>query len=330
MKTTALLATGVDRVELVGTNIPDPGPDEVLLETIYTAISPGTELRCLAGRQHSGSFPCILGYSMVGRVIARGACVSLPEGTVVFCHGTERADYPRLWGAHIGHAVRSAATAFPLPPGMEPLEAALAKVAAIAYRGVRDARTQPHENVAVVGLGLIGQLAARLHRLAGARVIAVDLDASRVSVACAAGIDARQPRGDLSEAFVAAQPDGADVVVDSTGAVAVLQKAVRLAKSKPWDDTLTESTRLVIQGSYAGDVVFDYHEAFCRELTVLLPRDQQPRDLRAVLGFIADGRLKTRDLISEICAPADAPTVYAALRAARSGLITAVFDWSKR
>ncbi|HVU23782.1 MAG TPA: zinc-binding alcohol dehydrogenase [Opitutus sp.] len=329
MKTTALFMTGIDRVELIDANVPDPGPDDVVVESLHTAISPGTELRCLAGRQHGGTFPFIPGYSMVGRVIARGARAAIAEGTNVFCLGTERADRPLLWGAHIGHAVRPAASVFPLPADADPHDFALAKVAAIAYRGVRVAQTRPHEEVAVVGLGLIGQLAARLHRLAGARVVAADLDASRVAVARSAGVDAHVPASGLRETFARAQPHGADVVVDSTGAGPVLQQTLQLAKPKPWDDTVTEPTRLVIQGSYADDVVFDYHEAFCRELTVFLPRDHQPRDLVSVLSFIADGRLRTRDLVSEIRPPREAPAVYAALRAAQPGLITAVFDWSR-
>jgi 2-desacetyl-2-hydroxyethyl bacteriochlorophyllide A dehydrogenase len=327
MKTTALLATGIDRVELVDTNIPEPGPDELVVEARYTAISPGTEMRCLAGRQIGVSFPYIPGYSMVGRVTARGRGVTIPERAIVFCQGTEKADRALAWGGHIAHALRSASSVFPLPGGVEPLNAALAKLAAIAYRGVRVAKTRPHEEVAVVGLGPIGQLSARLHRLAGARVVAADLDASRVALAKSAGIEAVVPSEGLVQAFAQRQPNGADVVVDSTGAAPVLQQSVRLVKSKAWDNSLTEPARLVIQGSYAENVIFDYHQAFYRELSVLFPRDNQARDIEAVLRFIAGGQLNSRDLISEVCKPQEAPRIYGALRAAKPGLLSAVFDW---
>jgi 2-desacetyl-2-hydroxyethyl bacteriochlorophyllide A dehydrogenase len=327
MKTTALLATGIDHVELVEANIPEPGPGELVVEARYTAISPGTEMRCLAGRQIGVSFPYIPGYSMIGRIAARGPGVMIPEGTLLFCQGTEKADRVLAWGGHIAHALRSASSVFPLPPGVDPLNAALAKLAAIAYRGVRVAKTQSHEEVAIVGLGPIGQLSARLHRLAGARVVAADLDASRVALAQSAGIEALVPAEGLVQAFVQRQPNGADVVVDSTGAPPVLQQSVRLVKSKPWDNSLTEPARLVIQGSYAENVIFDYHQAFYRELSVLFPRDNQARDIEAVLRFIAGGQLNTRDLISEVCKPQEALRIYAELRAAKPGLVTAVFDW---
>jgi 3-hydroxyethyl bacteriochlorophyllide a dehydrogenase len=327
MKTTALLVTDIDRVELVEARIPEPGPAQVIVEALYTAISPGTELRCLGGKQLGAAFPFVPGYSMVGHIVASGAGVGLAEGTLVFCTGTEKADRPLLWGAHIAHALCSADRLFALPTGVDPLDASLTKLAAIAYRGVRVAGTRPHDEVAVVGLGPIGQLAARLHALAGARIVAADLDSSRVAMAKSAGIEALVPDQGLVAAFRAVQPQGADVVVDSTGAVAVLQQSVLLARMKPWDDALTEPARLVIQGSCAENVIFDYHQAFFRELSVHFPRDNQPRDIRAVLRLLAGGRLKTRDLVTQLGQPADAQEIYTSLRAAKPGLLTTVFQW---
>ena len=327
MKTTALFVTAKDHVELVEAKVPEPEAGEVLIEALYTAISPGTELRCFAGQQVRLGFPFIPGYSMVGRIAKCAAGVTLAEGDLVFCLGTEKADRPLGWGAHLGHAVRQAATVYPLPAGLDPLDAALAKLAAIAYRGVRVAQPLPHDQVAVLGLGPIGQLSARLHALTGARVVAADVRADRVELARGAGLEAVVPQGGLVATFAALQPGGADVVVDTTGALSVLSQAVLLGKPKPWSDALTEPTRLVVQGSFPADVAFDYHEAFYRELTVLFPRDHGIHDLRTVLRLIAASRLKTRDLISRVCSPAEAPGIYTALRAAQPGLLTAVFKW---
>lgn len=329
MKTAALLATGIDRVELVEAQVPEPDAGEVLTETLYSVISPGTELRCLAGKPPASGFPYVPGYSAVGRIIARGAGVALEEGTLVFCRGTEKSDRPLLWGAHSSHALCAANAVFVLPSGTDPLDAVFAKLAAIAYRGVRVAGTQSHDEVAVLGLGPIGQLAARLHALTGARTVAADVDPLRVAVAQAAGIEAMVAGESLIDSFRRVQPQGADVVVDATGAVAVLRKAVLLARAKPWDNSITEPARLVVQGSYPGDVAFDYHDAFARELSLLFPRDNQPRDIDTTLRLIATGKLRTRDLASEIADPVDAQAIYSALRAAKPGLLTAVFQWRK-
>jgi 3-hydroxyethyl bacteriochlorophyllide a dehydrogenase len=327
MKTTALLATALDRIEQVEIEVPAPAAGEVLVETWYSAISPGTEMRCLAGRQPNLGFPFVPGYSTVGRVIARGEGASLAEGTLVFCQGTTKANRPLAWGGHVGAAVQPESAVFPVPAGVDPVEAALTKLGAIAYRGVRVAQTKPHDEVAVVGLGIIGQLAARLHRLAGGRVVAGDVSPERVALAEAAGIEAVRPTDGLVAAFATRQPKGADVVVDSTGVPSVLPQSVQLAKMKPWDNALHEPSRLVVQGSYSADVAFDYHQAFFRELAVHFPRDCQPRDLQLVLRFLAGGQLHVRDLVSDVRPPAEAQAVYSALRAARPGLVTAVFQW---
>jgi len=131
------------------------------------------------------------------------------------CSARERkkADRPLAWGAHIAHALCGEGSVFPLPAGVDLLEAALSKLGAIAYRGVRAAGTRPHEEVAVVGLGPIGQLAARLHGLTGARVVAVDVVPERVVLAKAAGIEAvRGETRDRRGIGIPATP-GADVVL---------------------------------------------------------------------------------------------------------------------
>lgn len=51
MQNRALLFAAPHQVSLGETTLPDPGPGEVLIETAFSCVSPGTELRCLAGRQ---------------------------------------------------------------------------------------------------------------------------------------------------------------------------------------------------------------------------------------------------------------------------------------
>jgi len=69
----------------------------------------------------------------------------------------------------------------------------------------------------------------------------------------------------------------------------VLQQSILLAKLKPWDNALTEPTRLIVQGSYPENVVFDYQQAFIRELAVHFPRDNQARDVQRCCAFSLAG-----------------------------------------
>jgi 2-desacetyl-2-hydroxyethyl bacteriochlorophyllide A dehydrogenase len=328
MQTRAIVFTATDTVEVLPVILPEPGPREIVVEAVFTTISPGTELRCLAGRQAGVRFPFIPGYAMVGRVVSRGSDATLPEGSHVLCRGTDHADRPLAWGGHVGHAVLAEAAAIVLDPAIDLREAALAKLASIAFRGVRVAGTRPHEQVAVVGLGPIGQLAARLHRLAGARVVAADIRADRVEIARAAGVEALVVQHGLAATFATAMPRGADVVVDATGAPTLLAHSIRLARAKPWDDSLTEPARLVVQGSYPDEAPVDYEAAFARELTIHFPRDSQSRDIQTILRLSAEHRLVVRDLLGPPEDPENAPAVYTALRAARPGLVTTMFQWS--
>ena len=288
MQTHAILFTGVNQVEHTHIDIPAPGPGEVLVEAAYTCVSPGTELRCLAGQQAgAAAWPFIPGYALAGRVVECGPGVALAPGAAVYCHGTQRASVNRTWGGHVNHAVVAATDLYPIPAGVDLLQASAAHLAAIAYHGVRLSRAQPHETVAVLGLGPIGSLSARLHALTGARVIAADLSAARVAAARAAGIEAFLPTGDLAAGFWELFAAGADVVVDATGHPAALAQAIAVARNKPWGDSDRPGARLLVQGSYAGDFAVPYQDAFVKELTILLPRDTQPQDVHTVLDFHA-------------------------------------------
>ena len=328
MQSTAILFTAANEIALGSFELPEPGPGELLLQTRYTCVSPGTELRVLSGKQADlPAWPLIPGYALVGEVVARGAGTQIAEGTLVFCTGTGQSNLARTWGGHVAHAVISEERAFLIPTGVDLIEAAMAKLAAIAYHGARLSHPRPDETVAVVGLGPIGQLAARIHAAMGARVVAADVSARRVAEAQAAGLEAYVVRGTLHDTLGAAIPGGADVVVDATGAPHVIAQAVELAREMGWGDGAATSARYLVQGSYADSFSIPYQSAFARELNFLLPRDQLPRDLRAVLDLFARGKLHVRDLISDIRTPARAAETYAELRDSQAALTTVVFDW---
>ncbi|NJK43116.1 MAG: zinc-binding alcohol dehydrogenase [Pleurocapsa sp. SU_196_0] len=227
-----------------------------------------------------------------------------------------------MWGGHVAHAVVPFTALRLVPNGVSLEYAALSKLAAIAYHGVRLSRPEPHETTLVVGLGPIGSLGARLHARSGCRVIGVDPLASRRAALEKLGI---QTVESLEHAEVLL-PDGAEIVVDATGVPAVLAQAVRLAKSLPWGDHDTAGARVLIQGSYAQDIPVPYDTVFQREVVIFTPRDTQPRDERAVLEFMALEELNVDDLVANVFPPEDAERVYAGL--SQQVYPTALFKWS--
>lgn len=330
MKSPCILFTAANQVQLGETEIPVPEAGEVLVETAFTCISPGTELRCLAGRQQGApNFPFIPGYALTGRVLQCGPEVeNLREGQPVFGYGTQKSSVSRCWGGHTGLAVVAAEKLLPLPEGMPLAEASVARLAAIAYRGVRLSKAQPHETVLCLGLGPIGLCSALLHSLTGARVVALDLSDERVELARSAGLEAYSSRAGVVSTARNIFPEGADVVVDSTGYAPVLKEAVACGRNKPWTNAIEPNARLVVQGSYATEVVFPVDEAFLREMEVCFPRDSQQRDVEVCLDLLQRGKLSLQPLLGGIFSPGEAPSVYARLASAKGAFLTAVFDWT--
>ena len=54
MNARSILHVGINEVAVRDVDVRDPGPGEVLIETVYSGISPGTELRCLRGKRPGG------------------------------------------------------------------------------------------------------------------------------------------------------------------------------------------------------------------------------------------------------------------------------------
>src|SRR5882757_2626098 len=129
--------------------------------------------------------PLVLGYSSAGTVVAVGEGVTdVLVGERVACAGAGYANHaefaciPRLLMAKIG----SAEVSFD--------EAAFATLGAVSLHGVRTAEVKLGDTVAVIGLGLLGQLTSQILRAAGCRVIGFDLNSKRAALALQLGADA--------------------------------------------------------------------------------------------------------------------------------------------
>lgn len=326
MRTPALIVSRPNQTEVGEVEVPSPrsGAGEALVRCHVTGISPGTELRCWNGQQPSTSFPFVPGYNGLG-IVEEGDL--LPRGTRVVSRGTtQMSGAHRLWGGHCAWHLGNAGTLVPVPDGVSDEDALMVQLAAIALRGLRLAEVEPNERVLVIGLGPVGQCSARLFAAHGAHVLGVDRVAARVELLERSGVAARRVEGELSDATRAVFPEGADIIVDCSGATSVALEAPALLPSVPWNEERCVSPRYVVQGSYAGQVAFDYHALFEREAKVLFPRDRKNEDLRAVLALIERQQLRLGDIIGRIASPGEADAVYGALRSGE--LLCAAFAWN--
>jgi predicted dehydrogenase/threonine dehydrogenase-like Zn-dependent dehydrogenase len=153
--------------------------------------------------------PIALCYSGAGVVEAAG------RGAEEFSAGDRVACAGMTYASHADVVFVPRNLSVPVPDGVSLEDAAYVTVGAIALQGVRVADVRLGESVAVIGLGLLGQLAVQILRAAGCRVIGVDLDPAKVALARQLGAEAAVVRTDDVHGAVAAFTGGrgADAVV---------------------------------------------------------------------------------------------------------------------
>jgi threonine dehydrogenase-like Zn-dependent dehydrogenase len=177
------------RGELRPVTLPDPGPDDVVVRTVCSGVSRGTETLVFRGEVpasqvaamrapfQDGEFPAPVkyGYLAVG-VVEHGPPALL--GRTVFCL------HP-----HQTRFVVPASAVTPVPDGVPPGRAVLAGTVETALNALWDAAPRVGDRVAVVGGGMVGAaVAALLARIPGVRCELVDVEESRAAVAAALGV----------------------------------------------------------------------------------------------------------------------------------------------
>lgn len=197
-----------------------PRPEEVVVRTLRSAISRGTETLVFNGRVpasqydtmrapfQDGAFPAPVkyGYLSVG-VVEDGPSSLL--GQTVFCLHPHQTAY-----------VVPAAAVTVVPDGVPASRAVLAGVVETAVNALWDAAPLIGDRVAVVGAGMVGCCVARLlARYPGVSVSLVDVDPGRAEVAAALGVDF---------ATTGHAPGGCDLVVHASATSAGLQLSLDL------------------------------------------------------------------------------------------------------
>lgn len=155
-----------------------------------------------------------LGYSAAGRVIAVGdGCEGFRVGDAVACAGAGFANHAELLWVPENLCVR-------IPDGVDFEHAAFATIGAIALQGVRQAEAKLGETIAVIGLGLLGQLTAQLLRASGCQVIGVDVDPWKVELARQHGFEHAYTREAdvLGQTLAHTDGRGADAIIITAAA----------------------------------------------------------------------------------------------------------------
>ena len=327
---------GVRDVEL-----PDPAPNQILVECDASAISAGTELAVYTGshqwlkdpKMTDWKFPFRPGYSAAGRVVAVGREIrDWKPG--------DRVSYPGNHATHelltIGH---ERGRLWKMPERLAPEKAALACIARYGLGGVLRAGITLGRSVAVLGQGIIGQFALRCAIAAGGNpVVGIDSVPMRRAAATAAGADhvidpsagdaKQQLRGFLGTG-------GAEVVIDATGVPDAVPVAMSLA---------CDAGQVVVVGSPRGiakDVNFydDLHRRYIEVCGAHGNMLFEPSHIRLagawdinkaqhwLLAALASGRLSTEKLVTHTIAPDGIGDAYEGLLKDKDRYLGVVVKW---
>ncbi len=359
-------------LELVEVPSPTPAAGQVLVANHFSVVSPGTEKmamdfarKSLVAKarsrpdlvkqvvrklQHEGPGPTYravttrleapqpLGYACAGVVVAVGEGVDgFAPGDRVACAGAGYANHAELVVVPENLVVH-------VPAELELDRAAYATLGAIAMQGVRVADPRLGEVAAVIGLGLIGQLAVQLLRAAGCRVLAIDIDRERIEEALAQGATWGAVPGDDHEAWKnqATEGFGADIalVAAASESSAPIQLAAELCRMKgrvacvgatamdlDRRSFYEKELELRMSMSYGPGRYDRKYEELGLDYPISYVRWTENRNLQAFVDLAAAGDIDPARLGAEVVDFADAETSYEALAKGQRKNLAIIFRY---
>jgi 2-desacetyl-2-hydroxyethyl bacteriochlorophyllide A dehydrogenase len=217
----ALWITGPGRAEIREERLDEPAAGEVLVRTLYSAISRGTESLVYAGAVppseyarmrapfQAGDFPAPVKYGYINVGVVEQGPAEL-AGRHVFCL------YP-----HQTRYVVPVGDVYPLPATVPPPRAVLAANLGTAVNAIWDAAPRAGDRIAVVGAGAVGCLVAWLAAgFPGCTVELIDVDPAKAAAARALGVDFKLAHEATRDA---------DLVIHASGTGEGLSTALSLA-----------------------------------------------------------------------------------------------------
>ncbi len=338
---------------------PSPRPGHVIVRTSFSVISPGTEQsiartasRSLVGKAmerpdqarkvvekvvSDGVGPALAavnarlddlltpGYSLAGVVEDAGGVPGLAPGDAVACVGANVA-------CHAERVLVPGPLCTKLPAGLDARAGAFAALGAIASHGLRTAAVEPGHVVAVVGMGLIGQIAGQLAASWGARVLAVDSDPERVALAlelipqAAGAVPGRDDVGAAARALSAGAGADAVVVAAAAKGSGPIELAAEVARDRavvsvigdvglevPRRPFYEKELQLRLSRSYGPGRYDPEYELEGRDYPIGYVRWTQRRLIAHFLEEVAAGRVRLDRLVSHEFALERGEEAYAAL-----------------
>jgi len=357
--------------DIVVDEVPDPvlAPGHVLVRPLYSLISSGTEtasihrdgvlkevadnpshlrtvwdamkvagpLRTLAEVRAKFSEYAVLGYSGAGVVAGKDYRVQDLETGDRVAYGGE--------GTGHGETILVGRNLVAKVPAEVPFEhACFATLGSIAMNAVRTANIGLGDVVAVIGLGLVGQLVAQLVKLQGGVVLAIDLKPERVELAQRLGADHALGGGASLRAQVGALTGGrgADcvIVAAASKSPAPAQQALEICRDRgrivivgavgmefPWNEMYLKEIQLFMSRAYGPGSYDPAYEKQGQDYPFAYVRWTENRNMQEFLRLVSTGRISLAPLITHQYPLAEAAQAYQTILDPASGSLAVLLRY---
>lgn len=288
---------------------PQVAGDEVLLKIKRIGIC-GTDLHAYEGTQPYFTYPRVLGHELAGEIIEGkdlgggkigdvttfipyfrcGKCIACRSGKPNCCASI------KVCGVHVdgGMAEYLAVPSYALlpPRGLSYDDLALVEPLAIGAHGVRRAGVTPGEFVLVIGAGPIGLGIMEFARIAGGKVIAMDINQQRLTF-CKDVLNVAHTVNALDNPLEKVRDitngDFPTVVIDATGSGKAIMDGFKY---------MAHGARYVLVGLQKGDISFSHPEFHKREATLMSSRNATREDFDKVVDALSTNKVNAKTFIT--------------------------------
>lgn len=362
---------GLKHIVVAEAPTPTATPNHVLINPVYSLISSGTESASLHegivkevaenpsqlrkvwdGFKAMGPISTVaevrakfheyatLGYAGAGVVVDRHPSVTEVAVGDRVAYGGE--------GTGHGETILASQNLIVRVPREVPFQhACFTTLGSIALNSVRISEVGVGDVVAVIGLGLVGQLVTQLARLQGARVVGIDLRADRVELVQKLGVDVGLD-GSLpiaEEVSVITNGLGADcvIVAAASRSSAPCELALEICRDRgrivvvgavelsfPWQEMYMKEIKLLMSRAYGPGSYDPEYEERGHDYPIGYVRWTEKRNMEEFLRLMAEGRIDVQPLITHEYALEDAPQAYQTVKDAESKSLGVLLRYSQQ
>ena len=338
----ALLLSDLKKLELVETPVPDVADDEVLVRVEACGIC-GSDVHGFDGSSGRRIPPLIMGHEASGVIeqvggdvagFSAGARVAFDStvscGRCDYCRSgrANLCDHRTVLGVSCGTYRRNGAFAeyvavparilCPVPDELPFEQAAMVEPVSVALHAAKRTPVAPGGTAVVIGSGMIGLLVIQALRLGGwGRVVAIDLDSSRLKLAARLGAHETVNSGEhdaLKTVLELTADRGADAAFEVVGITPTMQLAVHGVR---------KGGSVVLVGNLAPEAVLPLQAVVTRELT-LLGSCAINGECGDAVRHMTSGAIEVRPLISATAPLEDGPGWFNRLYAGEPGLLKVI------